>query len=567
MYTLNALARELFDSLVGGRIEKINQPEKDEVTFYVHAGGKNKILVVSVNPNSPRIHITTEKKDNPYIAPPFLMHLRKRFIGAKIESVACVGYDRVIEFKLKGRNEMSDETKNLIYVELMGRYSNVIVCEDDGIISEALRHITPENSLRCIMPKVKYELPPNEKRPPDKDAESVLKGFTGGDVAKFLTSNFAGFSFATASEAVYRAGLNEVENSLDESQISRLADVLRKFYTVNDTDIYAPSVRFEKGSATDFYFAPYFSSGYEFTRVESLNEAVRLCSVEKDRVARLQNEGKALNAAVKNALKKCERNLGAARQKLIDCESMDETRIAGELVINNIYLLKKGDSELTTVNYYDGKEITIPLDPLLTPQQNAQNFFKKYKKMERTVAICEKQALELTSTIDYLNSIKTALDLAENTEELVEIKEELIAAGLIKEKQQKGKVRKPKQLPPKEYVYNGFTVLRGRNNIENERVTFHLGADNDLWLHVKDSHGSHLIIKSEGKKIPDDVIKFASEIAAFYSEKSQSGNTVVDYALRKFVKKRPGGAKGAVIYTDYKSAVVTPNAHKECERN
>ena len=174
---------------------------------------------------------------------------------------------------------------------------------------------------------------------------------------------------------------------------------------------------------------------------------------------------------------------------------------------------------------------------------------------------------ELTANIDYLNSVKTSLDLAENVDELVEIKEELISVGLIKEKHQKGKIRKPKQLPPKEYSYKGFTIIRGRNNAENERVTFHLAQDNDIWLHVKDSHGSHLIIKSEGRTPTDEVISFACEIAAYYSEKQMSGNTVVDYALKKYVKKRPNGGKGAVIYTDYKSAVVTPDAHKEFEKN
>jgi len=566
MYTINALAKELSDALVGGRIEKINQPEKDEVVFYVHLLGQTKILVVSVNANSPRIHVSNEKKDNPYIAPPFLMHLRRRFMGAKIERFSCVGYDRVIEIDVKAKNEMSDEVTNKIYVELLGRYSNVIVCDEDNTISEALRHITPENSLRCIMPKVKYELPPMNKIAPDSPkVRDSLSTFTGGDLAKFLASNIAGFSMATACELVSRANIDPYPCTLTPDMIDRLTNLLTVFFNVNSSELYSPCVRFENGFAIDYYFMPYLTLSQEYTEVSSLNEAVRLCSTEKDRIARLQNEGKVLNSAVKNAIKKAERNLETAKQKLKDCESLDELRIFGELITNNIYLLKKGDAKLVTLNYYTNEEITIPLDKTMTPQQNAQSYFKKYSKQKRTVVVCEKQKTELMQTLDYLYSLRTALDLAENAQELQEIKEELVSYGLIKEKQQKGKVRKPKQLPPKEYEVDGFKLIRGRNNQENERVTFGYAQENDLWFHTKDSHGSHLIIKTNGKKPSDEVIKTACEIAAFYSEKQQSGNTVVDYTLKKNVKKRPNAPKGAVIYVNYESAVVQPNAHKDKE--
>ena len=566
MYTLNALSYELAQRLQGGRIEKINQPEKDEVTFYVFAGGKNLILVVSVNPNSPRIHITTEKKDNPYVAPPFLMHLRRRFIGARIEKISCVGYDRVIRFDVIGKNDLSDETSFKIYVELLGRYSNIIVCEDNDVISEALRHITPENSLRCIMPKVKYELPPNAKAAPDVNAKATLDTFGGGDLIKFLSASFAGFSFATATELISRAQLPIFTESLTEEQKNTLVKYLDKFYHVNESELYRPCVRYENDVATDFFIMPYLSSGYEFRYVENLNEAVKICSLEKDRVTRLQNESKVLNAAVKNAIKKYERNLAAARQKLIECEDLDKMRLYGDLITNSFYLLKKGDVVLKTVNYYDGSAVTITLDPLLTPQQNAQNYYKKYAKQKRTVSVCEKQVVDLTKCLDNLYSVKTSLDLAENPAELVEIKEELIDMGLIKEKPQKGKVRKPKLLPPKEYIADGFTIIRGRSNIENDRLTFGVAQENDIWFHAKESHGSHVILKTEGKKPTDKAIQVACELAAYYSEKQQSGSAIVDYTLRKYVKRRPNAVKGAVIYTDYKSAVVEPQNHKNEEK-
>ncbi len=567
MYTINALANELGEKLVGGRIEKINQPEKDEVTFYIHNNRINYILVVSVNSNSPRIHLTSEKKDNPYVAPPFLMHLRKRLIGAKIESFSTVGFDRIICIKLKGKNEMSDEISNTLYIELMGRYSNIILCEENGIISEALRHISPENSFRCILPKVKYTLPDNERlKPTDKDALiELFINFNGGNLANYITSNVVGFSSQTVAELLFRLELTNAYE-LDEKQAALLSEEINKLYNINEYDDYHPCISMVSGNPSDFFIFPYHSLPHTFIETDSLNRAVKECCLEKDRITRLNNESKELYHALRTAIKKTEKALSSARERIIACKDYDTLRFRGEMITNYIYMITRGMKYFDAVDYNSGEIVRIPLDPLLTPQENAQALFKKYSKQKRTIEFSTQQAIELENKLDYLNSIKTSLDLCVTVKDLDGIKEELISIGILTEKKNKKTAKKvSKPLPViHSFSYMGYTIVCGKNNIENDRLTFS-AKPKDIWLHAKDAHGSHVIIKNEGRAVPDKVIEVAAEIAGYYSERQSSGKATVNYCEARFVKHLPGGGKGQVIYTDFKGIEVKVNPHKELE--
>lgn len=567
MYTINALANELKDRLVGGRIEKINQPEKDEVTFYVHNNRINYILVVSVNSNSPRIHLTTEKKDNPYVAPPFLMHLRKRLIGAKIEELSTVGFDRIICIKLKGKNEMSDEITNTLYIELMGRYSNIILCEENGIISEALRHISPENSFRCILPKVKYALPDNERiKPTEKEALiDLFNSFNGGNLANYITSNVVGFSSQTVAELLFRLNLTTA-CELNDKQARTLADEIDKLYNINKYNEYNPCVSIVAGNPSDFFIFPYHSLPHSFVEKDSLNQAVKECCLEKDRITRLNMESKELYHALRTAIKKTEKALSSARERIIACKDYETLRYRGEMITNYIYMLSRGMKYFDAIDYNTGETVRIPLDPILTPQENAQALFKKYSKQKRTIEFSKQQAIELERKLDYLNSIKTSLDLCITVKDLEGIKEELINIGVLTEKKNKKNTKKvSKPLPSlRTFSYMGYTIICGKNNIENDRLTFS-AKPKDIWLHAKDAHGSHVIIKREDKTVTDKVIEFAAEVAAYYSERQSSGKAIVDYCEARFVKHLPGGGKGQVIYTDYNGINVSPNPHTEQE--
>lgn len=565
MYTINALANELKELIVGGRIERINQPEKDEVTFYIHNNRCNYILVVSVNSNSPRIHLTTEKKDNPYVAPPFLMHLRKRLVGAKIEDLNTVGFDRIICIKLKGKNEMSDEISNTLYIELMGRYSNIIICDDDDHISEALRHISPENSFRCILPKVKYTLPENLRIKPTEREKLVelFNNFKMGNLANYITSNVVGFSSATVNELLFRL---KISDQVTSEQAVILAEEIEKLYNINHYPDYKPCISISNGCPQDFFIFPYHSLSYTFIEKESLNQAVKECCIEKDRLTRLNAESKALYHAIKSVIKKTEKALSTARERIIACNNYEDLRFRGEMITNYIYLLKRGMSSFEAIDYNSGQMVKVPLDPLLSPQENAQAVFKKYTKQKRTVEISQVQVVELEKKLDYLYSIKTSLDLCESVKELDGIKEELISIGAISEKKGKKnskKVAKPQPII-RSFSYMGYTIVCGKNNIENDMLTFS-AKPKDIWLHAKDLHGSHVIIRSEGKVVPEEVIEFSAQIAGYYSEGQASGSTRVDYCEARFVKRMPGGGKGQVIYTDFKGIEVKVDAHPDYE--
>lgn len=568
MYTLKALTDELSLALTGGRIEKINQPEKDEFTFYVHKN-KSQILVVSVNPNCPRIHLTNEKKDNPYIAPSFLMLLRKKLAGARIEKISLVGYDRIIKIDFKGKNEMSDEVSNTLYIELMGRYSNVILCSDQGVIIEALRHIYPENSFRCILPKIKYELPQNNKLAPIDTSKitEILQNNDQNDISKRIALSISGFAYSTIREMLNRIGVDYESKTIDETTAKKIAEAINELYSISTTDKYQPCYTFNENNE-DFFVYPYNHDPSNYKIVASLNEAVKICCTERDRKIRLQQESKTVATAIKNAIRKAEKSLGIARQKMLDSADYEKQRVFGEIITNNLYLLKKGMEEAELYNYYDDTTVKIKLDPLLTPEKNAQAYFKKYSKSKRTVSVVGEQIKDFEKRLEYLYSLRSMLEICTQPQEIEGIVLEAYASGVLENKTTKKTTnKKSTALPPKEYSIDGFTVYRGRNNIDNEQITFKMSSEKDIWLHVKDLHGSHVLIKSNGKEIPDKVIQTASEIAGYYSEGKQNYKIAVDYCEKRFVKKNPSGVKGAVIYTNYKTAYITPNAHSELEKN
>lgn len=568
MYTLKALTDELASITLGGRIEKINQPEKDEFTFYIHKN-KTVIMVVSVNPNCPRIHITDEKKDNPYVAPAFLMLLRKKLIGARIEDFAIVGYDRIIKISFKGKNEMADEVSNTLYIELLGRYSNIILCDDEGKIIEALRHIYPENFFRCILPKIKYELPPNDKLAPN-DTKRIVLALLANDkdiVVKKIISAVSGFSIITATELCTRINIDPDSSLINEDQANAIANAINELYSVSSSSIFKPCYVLNENSE-DYYVYPYTHLNQKVAQVDSLNTAVKLCCQERDRRTRLANESKIVSNAIKNAIKKAEKALGIAKQKVLDSKDSESLRKIGEIITNSLYLLKKGDKKVDLYDYYEDKTITVTLDPLLTPEQNAQSYFKRYSKAKRTLSIATEQVKDLEKKLDYLYSLKAHLEACSMASEIAGIKEEAILSGILEDKTKKDKrSKKSLALPPKQYFINGYTIYRGRNNIDNEQITFKMSSEKDIWLHVKDLHGSHVLIKNNGCSIPSEIIQAGAEIASFYSEGKQNHKVAVDYCEKKFVKKNPSGIKGAVIYTNFKTAYVFPKEHKEDESN
>jgi predicted ribosome quality control (RQC) complex YloA/Tae2 family protein len=569
--TLHALSQELAERLVGGRIDRITQPEKDEVCFYVRAKGRTHCLVASANPNAPRLHLTDTKKDNPYAAPAFLMHLRRHAQGGQIESVETVNFDRIVRIAILGRNEMHDEVSMCLYVELMGRYSNIIAVDADGMITDAMRHIPPaENQLRAILPHLRYSLPPQTKIAPT-DAVAVatyLSEYTGGDLTKYVFTGVAGMVNITAREVVVRCGNDAYHAPLTAAETDALCRFIAAAYNAYGTDLYRPCYATnEVGEYIDYYIFPYTSTGYHMNSAPNLNAAANLCHDQKDKALRLKANGKQLGTFIDNAIRKHEKLLAIAKQKLLDCQDYEDLRVQGELLTANIYRLHKGDMSATVYDYYADREVTIPLDVMLSPSDNAQAYYKRYAKQKRTIAVADKQVSEYTSTLAYLQSVKAEFDLAEDSKDLADIERELVHNGLLPKPRATKKVHTPPPDNPCRYTVQGYAILRGKNNLQNEQLTFHTARETDVWLHVKAAHGCHVVLQTGGNAVPDAVLTTAAEIAAYYSDQQSSGKVQVDYTERKYVKHHPARKSGLVIYTDYQTITVEPKGHKEYETN
>ncbi len=565
--TLNALTQELNAALQSGRIDKITQPERDEIMMSIRSGKNNLSLVISANPNSPRMHITAAKKDNPYVAPPFVMLLRKFLINAKIDSIGNAGGDRIIRVSLNGKNELWDDTRFDLYVEMIGRYSNIILTDAAGNIIDAIKHIPPSETMRCVLPKMKYELPEQKKATPFDYCKiaSQLKDFQGEVVYDYIFKNMSGFSSATLLEILYRAKVSPDATALNDAEAAAIVTIFKNFVEIYNTDDYSPSLSLNQaGKPDDYYIAPYLHTSKQFVSAATLNDAVDLLASEKDRDTRLKTGGKIISAALKSAILKAERHIKNANEKLEESKDAELYRIKGDLILSNLHKIKKGSDNILLTNYYDNTDLTVALDPLISAQENAQRYYKKYSKLKRSYSISLNQIEENTATLEYLMSVKQCFAMAEDPKEFGEIEAELINQGFIKPKEKKRS--SPKKAPPSvpaRYNIDGVTVLRGKNNIQNDAVTFSTAADTDIWMHVKASHGSHVVILSGNKPISDFVLQKAASIAAYFSEHRASGKVNVDYTLRKNVKRHPSKKTGMVVYCNHNTIMVEPDS---CEK-
>ena len=563
--TLKALACELNESLSGGKIDKVNMPEKDEIALLIRAQGKNRILTVSCNASNPRIHTDGDKKQNPMVAPSFCMHLRKHITGGIINSVKLLGEDRIVAFDITSRNEMRDEVNLTLIAEMMGRYSNILLLKKDGVISDTLKQVSYDTmTKRCLLAGAKYSLPPQNKLlPSDKDGiKNALKEYCASDVATYLISRVSGLSLLTAKQIVTLCEIKNDSLSLDDTQIDRLCDKLNEFININASSLYSPCVYRDKGVCKDFFVMPYV--GFDnIQKTPSLNDAVVLCTVEKDREERKNERTKFLKKAYDSLIKKLNSKLAKDNEKLTECEQTENIKKYGELILSNLHAINKGDEKAVVTDYCspDCPEITVKLDTRLTPQQNAQAYFKKYAKLKRTYEVVSKQIEEVRETLEYAQTIAPAIALCSTDDEIEEVRQELAQLGALKQiKTQKNKF-KPSQ--PVAYEVDDFVILVGKNNIQNEKLTFKVANGSDIWIHTQKVHGSHTIIFAEGRQIPDKVIQTGCEIAAYYSQGRDGDKIACDYTRRKNLRRHPSGKPGMVLYTTYKTAVVTPNEHRE----
>lgn len=542
-FTLRKSAQELSALLSGGKISRINQPEKEELAFLVYTGRKTVKLTVNVNAQECGVYFTRDEQENPLVAPNFCMLLRKHLQNAEILSVDQIGFERILAFTLLCTSDFSS-CERILYVEVMGKYSNVTLTEK-GIVMGALKTTSlDEGTRRILYPGAKYTLPEKQDKVSPLDEEELRalffgKQFDEESLADFLFTRVSGISSQTARLIAesYHGG--------------NLADHVLKFIFESPL---SPCVVEKNGVPVDFY-AVSVSGGIPF---ETLSDAESYFYGKK-RAARLfEGEKRKLAAALRTSRKKCEKRLSIIADKKRECADMELNRIKGELITANLYALKRGMGWCELYNYYDeeGGTMKIRLDEQLTPSQNAGRYYKKYQKQKRTLQALAPQEESALSELDYLDSLASALSSAENTDDLKCIDEELTAIGLLKAPQTKGK-KKREEIPFRTYEKEGFTILAGRNNMQNDKLVRSSSPD-DLWLHTQKYHSSHVVIRTEGRKIPDEVLLFAARICAKFSDGKSGEKIPVDYCLVKYVKKPSGSKAGFVVYTDYKTLLVNP---------
>ncbi len=544
-FTLRYIAKELKQRLTGGKISKIVQPDRDNLIFIIYTANGNVKLEACLSAQASRLSLTDGETTAPLTAPNFCMLLRKHLQNAEILDIEQPDFERIIYFDLKCVSDFSESVMRL-YFEIMGKYSNAVLTEN-GVITGALKTTSiGENTKRVLFGGVKYTLPePQDKFPPEDTAAvaEALKRYEG-DKAGFISGKVKGISYATA---------DEISNSHNGNPSAE--DI--KNYVFGTVP--APCVTFANGEPNDFKVVSVSKDKKEFDSVLGAQSYYYSYITRKKKFGEKKNR---LLSALDSGIKKIDKKLANMRDKLEECKDTEIIRLKGELITANIYSLSKGMTGFEAVNYYDEdcKKITVALDKTLTPSQNAQRYFKKYAKLKRTKQNVDVQLAAAIEQKDYLNGIRTHVCTAEEIMDLEETERELAENGLIKKTDNRKK--NPVLTPYREYGFEGFKILAGRNNLQNERLTKSL-SPNDLWLHTQKYHSSHVAVITEGRAVPDSVIKTASEICAYYSEGRNGGKVPVDYTLKKFVKKPPASNTGFVIYTDYKTALATPCAHTE----
>ncbi len=556
-FTLRYLCEELDAEFKGGKVNRIIQPAPEEVVFTVYTGTKTQRLYISVNPACPRIGIDNADRESPLTAPNFCMLLRKHLLSATVDGVSLVGFDRIVRIDFSASSEFFDAGKRTLFIELMGRYSNIILTEN-GKVSGGNRGVNFfDNGVRPLIVGRDYALPPSgdKKEPSDKSLiEYFARYQSGGEkLSDYLVKGVRGISSDTAAEAV------------SEYCKTRPQFNAAEFYAFINDFAYRrkkqPCVIYNGGEVKDVCAFPYSVIAGEPKFFVSLAEAEDVFFREKETAKRFREKKERVVAVVSSAIKKVKKRLSAINARLSDAENGEKERVNGELILANIYRIKQGDKSVAVTDYYDGTEKTISLDPALTPAQNAERYYKRYNKAKRTLVAQLPQKEFAEAELAYLNGVNDEIALAENASDAVLIAEELKAAGYIAKEKLPQKRRKE---PAKYRVYaiDGFTVKVGRNNVENDELTFS-AKGGDLWLHAKDYHSSHVIIETEGKDVPEKTIITAAEICAYYGKGREGGKSDVVYTKKKFVKKPPKSKPGFCIYTDFKTVTVKPDAHEE----
>ena len=534
--TMTAVKNELSQSLIDARLEKIYMPASNLLVFNFHSKNGRQKLLIALD-NYARIHLTEQNFENPLTAPAFCMHLRKYLNGAKLIGIHQPKYERILELEFSVLNELRDMVSFKVIAEIMGKYSNVLAVNEKGIITQCVKHIYPDITSsetivkRALLPNLIYTYPETEGKITIDDREEFfnrLRKYNGGALDKYIMSFIKGVAPSTVSELTADIG-QELNPSLNEIIYNRFFEYAQK---VNNGTI-APVVLFVGGEPSNYYLFPIKDNQNELRNFDSINQAIDFCMSKKTNISTFKVKYNELFHILKGLMSKAEKKRISAENKLRESAKADQYRLYGELILSNLHNINTRSDKIELYNYYDNTNITVPLDIKITPQANAQKYYKKYNKLKKTAEFVTGQINEQNELIDYIETIQESLRQCEKVEELEEIAAEMKQNGMIKDNS-KNKVQKTSK--PREYIIDGFTIRTGRNNVQNDRLV-RASRPDDIWFHTKDIHSSHTVISTEKKSIPQNVLVIAAEITAYYSKAHLSQNVPVDYTLIKYVKK------------------------------
>jgi predicted ribosome quality control (RQC) complex YloA/Tae2 family protein len=571
---LSALKDELAGQITGLKIDKVQQPEQDQIILSLRGFGTSYCLLISAGTGDARLHLTEAEFENPQNPPMFCMLLRKHLTGAKISTLTQPPLERAVDIALDCFDALGEPCEKHLIVELMGRYSNIILTAQDGLILDCLRRVdTLMSELRQVLPGLYYRLPPaQDKRNPlgiTKDELSALLNSCGTDkpVDKWLLDTFNGFSPLISRELVYRA-YGDTEARLTEvirkDDGARLCDIFSGLAdTIHNGRFEAAMLLNSDGKPHDYSYTPIsqYGSAFKQERADSFSALLDAFYTRRYAAERMRQRSQALTKSIRNAHDRILRKLENQREELKKTQGRERLRELGDLITANMHAIRKGMAVLKTADYYseDGRETEIRLDPLKTPQQNAAKYYKDYSKAKNAETVLNEQISLGEGELEYLKSVLDEIARAESERDLTGIRQELTNTGYVKT-QKTGKKEKTAQPQPDCYRSGtGFTIHVGKNNIQNETLTHKTAFKTDIWLHAQKIPGSHVIISTGGQEPDDETLREAAALAAYYSQARESKKVPVDYTLVKYVKKIPGGRPGMVTYTEYRTIIAEPN--------
>ena len=567
--TIAAMVQELHKNLDNGRFNKIAQPEADALMITGKGANGQCRLFISASPSLPLIYFTGKNKPSPLTAPNFCMLLRKHLGNARIGNIVQPGLERVIEFELEHLNELGDPCKKYLIVELMGKYSNIIFCDENRMILDSIRHVSSHmSSVREVLPGRDYFLPQTqEKQDPLTITEEAFKESVCKkpcNIAKAIYTTLTGISPLIAEEICYRASIDGSDSaqSLDENEATHLYYTFHRLIEQVQEKDFTPSIIYRDDEPVEYAVLPLTQYGPEYhcQTFESVSEMLETYYASKEILTRIRQKSSDLRRIVQTALERNRKKLVLQQKQMKDTAKKEKYKVYGELINTYGYGLEDGCKSFKALNYYTNEEITIPLDPTKTPLENSKKFFAKYNKLKRTYEALSELVVETKADLDHLDSISTALSLSEDEKDLQLIKDELSDYGYIKSHGKKKGKKQAKSKPLHFISSDGFHMYVGKNNYQNDELSFKFANGGDWWFHAKNMPGSHVIVRKEqAETLPDATFEEAGRLAAYYSKGRQAPKVEVDYVQRKELRKPPKAKPGFVIYHTNYSMMCIPN--------